>query len=72
VQEECKLESSLGDIDVQLTNPLSDCRLHLSSSLGKVKIIRPELKKKSASQLIIGDGKLNVVMETSLGKVIVR
>jgi hypothetical protein len=61
-----------GDIDVQLSNPLSDCSLDLSSSLGKVKVDRPELKKKSGSQLNIGNGKLKVIMETSLGSIKVR
>jgi hypothetical protein len=64
--------TSLGDIDIQLSNTLSDCSLELSSSLGKVKVDRPDLKKKSGSQLILGNGKLKVIMETSLGKVIVR
>jgi len=64
--------TSLGDIDVQLSNSLSDCSLDLSSSLGRVKIDRPDFKKKSGSQLDIGNGKWKVIMETSLGKVIVR
>jgi hypothetical protein len=72
ISDNSKFNTSLGDIDVQLSNPLSDCSLNLSSSLGKVKVDRPELKKKSGSQLNIGNGKLKVIMETSLGKVIVR
>jgi hypothetical protein len=72
ISDNSKFNTSLGDIDVQLSNTLSDCSLDLSSSLGKVKVDRPELKKKSGSQLNIGNGKLNVIMETSLGKVIVR
>ena len=72
VKDDCKLESSLGDIDVQLSNPLSELRLDLSTSLGKVKIDRPELKKKAGSQLTFGNGKFKIVMETALGKVIVR
>lgn len=72
VKDDCKLESSLGDIDVQLSNPLSELRLDLSTSLGKVKVDRPELKKKAGSQLTLGNGKLKVIMETALGKVIVR
>jgi hypothetical protein len=47
-------------------------RLDLSTSLGKVKVDRPELKKKASSQLTLGNGKLKVIMETALGKVIVR
>ena len=72
VKDDCKLESSLGDIDVQLSNPLSELRLDLSTSLGKVKVDRPELKKKVGSQLTFGNGKFKIVMETALGKVIVR
>jgi DUF4097 and DUF4098 domain-containing protein YvlB len=72
VKDDCKLESSLGDIDVQLSNPLSELRLDLSTSLGKVKVDRPDLKKKSSSQLTFGNGKFKIVMETALGKVIVR
>jgi hypothetical protein len=72
ISDNSKFNTSLGDIDVQLSNPLSDCSLDLSSSLGKVKVDRPELKKKSGSQLNLGNGKLKVIMATSLGKVIVR
>jgi hypothetical protein len=72
ISDNSKFNTSLGDIDVQLSNPLSDCSLDLSSSLGKVKVDRPELKKKSGSQLNIGNGKFKIVMETALGKVIVR
>ena len=68
----CSLTTSLGDIDVQLNNSLSDCRLNLSTSLGSVKVDRPELKEKSHSQLNIGTGKLKVIMNTSLGKIKVR
>jgi len=72
ISDNSKFNTSLGDIDVQLSNTLSDCSLDLSSSLGKVKIDRPDLKKKAGSQLNIGNGKLKVIMETSLGSIKVR
>jgi hypothetical protein len=72
IADNSEFHTSLGDIEVQFVNPLSDCSLDLSSSLGKVKIDRPDLKKKASSQLNIGNGKWKVIMETSLGKVIVR
>ena len=72
ISDNSTFNTSLGDIDVQLSNSLSDCSLDLSSSLGRVKIDRPDFKKKSGSQLDIGNGKWKVIMETSLGKVIVR
>ena len=70
--EDCRLTTSLGDIDVQLTNSLSECRLDLSTSLGNVKVDRPELTEKSHDRLKIGTGKLKVIMNTSLGKIKVR
>ena len=68
----CSLTTSQGDIDVQLNNSLDDCQLDLSTSLGSVKVDRPDLKEKSRSQLKIGTGKLKVIMNTSLGKIKVR
>jgi hypothetical protein len=70
--EACKLTTSLGDIDVQLTNSLTECRLDLSTSMGSVKVNRPELKEKSHDRLKIGTGKFNVIMNTDLGKIKVR
>lgn len=72
ISDNSKFKTSNGDIDVQLSNPLSDFSLDLNSSLGKVKVDRPNFKKKSSSQLKIGNGKLKVIMQTSLGKIIVR
>jgi hypothetical protein len=72
ISDNSTFNTSLGDIDVQLSNTLSDCSLDLSTSLGKVKVDRPDLKKKSGSQLNIGNGKWKVKMETDLGKVTVR
>ena len=72
ITEACTLTTSLGDIDVQLTNSLTECRLDLSTSLGNVKVDRPELKEKSHDRLKIGTGKLNVIMNTDLGKIKVR
>jgi hypothetical protein len=72
ITEACRLTTSLGDIDVQLTNSLTECRLDLSTSLGNVKVDRPELKEKSHDRLKIGTGKLNVIMNTDLGKIKVR
>ena len=72
ITEACRLTTSLGDIDVQLTNSLTECRLDLSTNLGNVKVDRPELKEKSHDRLKIGTGKLNVIMNTDLGKIKVR
>ena len=72
ISDDCKLDSSLGDIDFQLNNPISECNLNLNTSLGKVKVNRPDLKTKSQKELKTGNGKFKVNMNTSLGKIIVR
>ncbi|MFN6038425.1 MAG: DUF4097 family beta strand repeat-containing protein, partial [Bacteroidota bacterium] len=72
ISDDCKLDSSLGDIDFQLNNPISDCNLNLNTSLGKVKVNRSDLKTKSQKELKTGKGKFKVIMQTSLGKIIVR
>jgi DUF4097 and DUF4098 domain-containing protein YvlB len=72
ITEDCRLTTSLGDIDVQLNNSLFECRLDLTTSMGSVKVDRPELKGKSYDQLELGNGKLKVIMNTSLGKIKVR
>ena len=64
ISDNSKFNTSLGDIDVQLSNALSELNLDLSTSLGKVKVDAPELKKKAGSQLTFGNGKLKIVMET--------
>jgi hypothetical protein len=72
ISDDCKLDSSLGDIDFQLNNPISECNLNLNTSLGKVKVNRSDLKTKSQKELKTGNGKFKVNMNTSLGKIIVR
>lgn len=72
ISDDCKLDSSLGDIDFQLNNPISECNLNLNTSLGKVKVNRSDLKTKSQKELKTGSGKFKVNMNTSLGKIIVR
>ena len=70
--EDCIFQNSIGDIDLQLLNPLSEVNLDLNTSMGKVKVVRPEYKSKSTSHLIAGNGKISIKMETSIGKVLVR
>lgn len=72
ISDNSKFNTICGDIDVQLSNPLSECSLDLSTRVGKVKIDRPDLKKKSSSQLTAGNGKMKVIMESPVGMIIIR
>jgi hypothetical protein len=72
ISDDCILNSSMGDIDVQLNNPISECKLNLSTSMGKVKMKRADLKTKSRNELKTDSGKFKVNMNTSMGNIIVR
>jgi hypothetical protein len=72
ISDDCILNSSMGDIDVQLNNPISECKLNLSTSLGKVKMKRADLTTKSRNELKTDSGKFKVNMNTSMGNIIVR
>lgn len=72
VSDDCQLNSSLGGIDVQVNNPISECRLDLSTNLGKVKVKRADLKTKSEKKLRTGSGTFKLIMNTSMGNIIVR
>ena len=69
---DCIFQNSIGDIDIQILNSLSEVNLHLNTIMGKIKVVRPEFKSKSTSHLIAGNGKISIKMETSIGKVLVR
>ena len=72
ITADCYLNSSLGDVEVQLNNPVSELNLNLSTSLGKVKVNRSDLTIKSNGELKTGSGKFKLNMNTSLGNIIVR
>jgi hypothetical protein len=72
ISDDCILNSSMGDIDVQLNNPISECKLNLSTSMGKVKMKRADLTTKSRNELKTNSGKFKVNMNTSMGNIIVR
>jgi hypothetical protein len=72
ISDDCILNSSMGDIDVQLNNPISECKLDLSTSMGKVKVKRADLTTKSQNELKTESGKFKVNMNTSMGNIIVR
>jgi hypothetical protein len=66
------LKSNYGDIDLQFTNPISDCKLELKTSYGKLKIKRNDLEIESAKRLTFGTGQVKVIATTSYGNVIVK
>jgi hypothetical protein len=70
--DDCQLSSSMGDIDIQLNNPISECKLDLRTNMGKVKVKRADLITKSQNELKTVSGKFKINMNTSIGDIIVR
>jgi hypothetical protein len=70
--DDCQLSSSMGDIDIQLNNPISECKLDLSTNMGKVKVKRADLITKSQNELKTVSGKFKINMNTTIGDIIVR
>ncbi|MEN9949172.1 MAG: putative adhesin [Bacteroidota bacterium] len=64
--------SEQGNVQIQLNNPLEDCTLDLTSSIGIIRINRPELKKKGSGRINFGDGKIKVIMRSEMGKVVLH
>ncbi len=64
--------SEQGNVQIQLNNPLEDCTLDLTSSIGIIRINRPELKKKRSGRINFGDGKIKVIMRSEMGKVVLH
>jgi hypothetical protein len=64
--------SEQGNVQIQLNNPIEDCALDLTSSMGIIRINRPELKKKGSGRINFGDGKIKVNMRSEMGKVVLH
>ncbi len=64
--------SEQGNVHIQLNNPLEDCTLDLSTSIGIIRINRPELRKKGSGRINYGDGKIKVIMRSEMGKVVLH
>ncbi|NDF98270.1 MAG: hypothetical protein EB101_04960 [Chitinophagia bacterium] len=70
--ESVVLKSNYGDIDLQITNPISDCKLELKTGYGKIKVKRNDLEIESTKKLIFGTGRVKISAATSYGNVILK
>jgi hypothetical protein len=72
VKEMMDLKSGFGDIDLQITNPVSDCKMDLKTGFGKIKMKNKDLQLESKSKLTIGNGDIKISGKTGFGDVIIR
>jgi len=72
VMEMMDLKSGFGDIDLQITNPVSDCKMDLKTGFGKIKMKNKDLQLESKSKLIYGNGDIKISGKTGFGDVIIR
>jgi hypothetical protein len=70
--ESVLLKSNYGDIDLQITNPISDCKLELKTGYGKIKVKRNDLEIESTKKLIFGTGRVKISAATSYGNVNIK
>jgi hypothetical protein len=72
LNENSSFSADLGDVNVQINNSLKDCTLDLTSSMGIIRINRPELKKRGSGRINYGDGRVKVNMRSEMGKVVLK
>jgi hypothetical protein len=72
IEEHMNINSGYGDIDFQITNPITDCQIDLKTGFGKIKMKRTDLEIESASKLIFGNGKILIKAKSGYGDIIVR
>lgn len=65
-------KTNFGNIDVQLSNPISDCTLEAFTNLGKIRVDRKEISTKGNEQIRIGNGPVSISLKTNYGNVLVR
>ncbi len=70
--QKCNLQTSMGDIKVQILNPMQDFSLDAKASIGDVKIDRDDLTIKSENHIKIGNGPVKLQLKSSIGDVIIR
>ncbi len=72
IEEHININSGYGDIDFQITNPITDCQIDLKTGFGKIKMKRTDLELESASKLIFGNGTILIKAKSGYGDIIVR
>lgn len=72
IEEHMNINSGYGDIDFQITNPITDCQIDLKTGFGKIKMKRTDLELESASKLIFGNGTILIKAKSGYGDIIVR
>jgi hypothetical protein len=70
--QQCNLQTSMGDIKVQMLNPMQDFSLDAKTAMGDVKIDRDDMAIKSENHIKIGNGPVNLRLSSSFGDVIIR
>ena len=72
IEEHMNINSGYGDIDFQITNPITNCQIDLKTGFGKIKMKRTDLELESASKLIFGNGTIIIKAKSGYGDIIVR
>ena len=72
LSDSMNLRSGYGDINCQILNPVSACKLDLKTGFGKIKIKRNDLEIESGSKLIFGTGNFIISAKSGYGDIIIK
>jgi hypothetical protein len=72
IEEHMNINSGYGDIDFQITNPITDCQIDLKTGFGKIKMKKIDLELESASKLTFGNGTILIKAKSGYGDIILR
>jgi hypothetical protein len=67
-----QIQSSSGNIDLELLNPISEYSLDLITELGEIKEKRKDLKFPNKSHLVTGSGLFKISIKANRGDIIIR
>jgi hypothetical protein len=67
-----QIQSSSGNIDLELLNPISEYSLDLITELGEIKEKRKDLKFLNKSHLVTGSGLFKISIKADRGDIIIR
>jgi hypothetical protein len=70
--EMVSLRSNHGDIEFQLDNPISDCKLDLKTGYGRIRVDRRDLEMESSKRLTLGKGPTKVFATANFGDVFIK
>jgi hypothetical protein len=66
------IKSGYGDIDLQVNNPVAECRFDLKTGYGKVQMKRADMELDASGKLVFGTGNILLSARSGMGDILIR